>query len=115
MTIPSAPATAVVPTLVDPSVIFSSVVVEVTPSNRFISVVVEVTPSIILSSEVVAVTPSIILSSVAVAVTSVPPISSVVMDTSPATVNRPLVNVSRSVSDVCPIVVSSILILSMTA
>jgi hypothetical protein len=80
-----------------------------------ISVVVAVTPSIILISEVVAVTPSIIFSSVAVAVTSVPPISSVVMDTSPATVNNPLETVIRSVSVVCPIVEPSILTLSITA
>ena len=56
------------------------------------------------SSAAVDVTPSRILSSAAVLVTFVPPISSVVIETSPATVNMPLARVNKSVSPVCPIV-----------
>ena len=50
--------------------------------------------------------------SAAVLVTFVPPISSVVIDTSPATVNTPSARVIKSVSDVCPIVVPLTITLS---
>ena len=43
VTIPSPAATAVVPILVSPSTMFSSVVVELTPSNLFSSAAVDVT------------------------------------------------------------------------
>ena len=44
--------------------------------------------------------------------TLVPPMSNVVIETSPATVNSPSASVSKSVSDVCPIVVPLISTLS---
>ena len=56
---------------VPPSMMFSSVAVEVTPSNMLSSAAVAVTPSNILSSAAVEVTPSNMLSSAAVAVTPV--------------------------------------------
>jgi hypothetical protein len=56
--------------------------------------------------------PSNKFNSAAVELIFVPPISSVVAETSPATVNTPLVNVKRSVSLVCPIVVPLVIILS---
>ena len=58
VTIPSDPATAVVPADVLPSTIFNSVAVEVTPSNMFNSATVDVMPSKALISAAVAVTDS---------------------------------------------------------
>ena len=50
---------------VPPSMMFSSVAVEVTPSNMLSSAAVDVTPSNMLSSAAVEVTPSNMLSSAA--------------------------------------------------
>ena len=58
------------------------------------------------------VTPSLKFNSAAVDVTFVPPISSVVIETSPATVNTPSARVIKSVSEVCPIVVPLTITLS---
>ena len=63
VTMPSPPATAVVPADVPPSIRLSSAVVAVTPSRMFNSAVVDVTPSKMFSSAVVTVAPSSISSS----------------------------------------------------
>ena len=68
VTIPSDPATAVVPADVLPSTIFNSVAVEVTPSKIFNSATVEVIPSKALISAAVAVTPSKMFNSATVEV-----------------------------------------------
>ena len=68
VTIPSDPATAVVPADVLPSTMFNSVAVEVTPSNMFNSATVDVMPSKALISAAVAVTPSKMFNSATVEV-----------------------------------------------